>query len=193
MKALSRGVAKRALAITFFIALLLGLFVAWRGFALVEQAKTVDAVRAIHEQKITLADVMGDTQIKWPIDEAANNATVAGVDTNNNGVRDDVEAAIWKKYPTSAKIRAAEMQYAMTEQMFLTRVFNKETWKAVAEEDGRAHLCVRQIDGDRKEVELWVFNTEARNNALHEADKFTTSYGPADGEPCDVDFSKLPN
>ena len=43
--------------------------------------------------------------------EPENDATVAGLDKNNNGIRDDVELAIFAKYPKSAKIRAAELQY----------------------------------------------------------------------------------
>lgn len=43
-----------------------------------------------------------------------NNATLAGFDTNGNGVRDDVERYIALSYPSSAKARAALTQYAKT-------------------------------------------------------------------------------
>src|SRR3990167_1471135 len=154
--------------------------------------KTNEAVAAIHAQKITLADVQGTNLPPVP-DQAENDATVAGVDKNNNGVRDDVELAIFKKYPNSAKIRAAELQYAMTEQMYLTRVFNTETWKAVAEEVGRAHLCVLDVDANRKEVEAWTSNTQLRKETRTKAFEFITTHGDAPGKPCDVDISTLPN
>src|SRR3989344_3884166 len=149
--------------------------------------KTNEAVAAIHAQKITLEDVQGSNLPPVP-DQAENDATVAGIDKNNNGVRDDVELAIFKKYPNSAKIRAAELQYASALQMELTKVTNTETWKAVAEEDGRAHLCILQTKADRKEIEFLVFNTQIRKDAQIKAFEFITSFGPASGTVCDVTF-----
>ncbi|MDP2648837.1 MAG: hypothetical protein Q8P19_02965, partial [bacterium] len=114
--------------------------------------------------------------------------------------RDDVELAIFKKYPNDARIRAAELQYAMTEQMYLTQVFNTETWKAVAEMNGRASIClssasraVLQKDATalREEVESLVFNTEARTEDLDAAFVYITSHGDQLGEPCDVAMSAL--
>ena len=164
----------------------------WGVFLRFDMDKTDAAVAQIHAQKITLADVMGDTLIKIP-DQAENDATVAGLDTNNNGIRDDVEIAIFKKYPNSAKIRAAELQYAMAEQMYLTRVFNTGTWKAVAEEVSRAHLCVLEVGANRKEVEAWTSNTQLRKETRTKAFEFITTHGDAPGKPCDVDISTLPN
>ncbi|MEK7109497.1 MAG: hypothetical protein AAB919_03645 [Patescibacteria group bacterium] len=149
------------------------------------QASTAEAVAQIHAQKLTLADVEGKNLPPVP-DQAENDATVAGIDKNNNGIRDDVELAIFKKYPNSAKIRAAELQYAMTEQMFLTRVFDTGTWKAVAEENGRAHTCIIDSGANRKEVETLTFNTDLRTIAKNNAFEFTTTVGSAGGIPCDV-------
>jgi hypothetical protein len=147
--------------------------------------KTDAAVAAIHAQKITLADVTGEN-LPLPPDQVESDATVEGIDANQNGVRDDVEWAIFKAYPHDPKIRAAELQYAMTEQMFLTKVFNTETWKAVAEEDERAFGCLASIKGNRKQIEMWVFNTSQRAEAKGEAFDFTTSHGQAPGNLCDV-------
>ena len=161
------------------------LLVIWDTKRLFDVDKTSAAVAAIHTQKITPADVMG-ANLPPPPDHAENDATVAGVDKNNNGIRDDVELAIFKKYPDSAKIRAAELQYAMTEQMYLTRVFNTETWKAVAEENSRAQSCIIESGANRKEIESLVFNTQMRLQARDKAFEFTTSHGPASGVLCDV-------
>src|SRR3972149_3364926 len=109
--------------------------------------KTNEAVAAIHAQKITLADVTGQNLPPVP-DQAENDATIAGIDKNNNGIRDDVELAIFKKYPTSAKIRAAELQYAMALQLMLTKVTNTETWIAAAQEVGRGNLCIGMTTKD---------------------------------------------
>ncbi|MDP2648392.1 MAG: hypothetical protein Q8P19_00655, partial [bacterium] len=100
--------------------------------AVTQKEKTADAVAFIKSRHITMADVDGQ-HLPPPPDPAEVDATVEGIDANQNGIRDDVELAIFKKYPNDARIRAAELQYAMTEQMYLTQVFNTETWKAVAE------------------------------------------------------------
>ncbi|MGC9602533.1 MAG: hypothetical protein ABSE76_02230 [Minisyncoccia bacterium] len=159
-----------------------------------EKQRTADTIAAIQAQKITMADVMGTDLPPQPY-KPENDATVAGIDKNNNGIRDDVELAIFAKYPNSAKIRAAELQYAMTEQMFLTDVYNTDTWKAVAEEDDRAYTCALNVISydQTREVQDLVFNTQARKDAETKAYTFTTSNGPAPGPACDIDLNSLPN
>ncbi len=167
------------------------IFIIWDAFRLTEVDKTNAAVEAIHAQKLTLAVVNGDTQIKLGVDQATYDATVEGVDSNNDGIRDDVELAIFKKYINDKKARAAALQYAMTEQMFLTRVYNTETWKAVAEESSRANHCTIQTNLSSKDVKtivLETFNTNLRKEAQDKAFEFTTGVGTAPGEPCDVSF-----
>jgi len=161
--------------------------VIWGSFMLYNRDKTEAAVAAIHAQKITLADVEGRYLPPTP-DQAENDATIAGIDKNNNGVRDDVELAIFKKYPTNKQARAAALQYAMTEQMYLTRVFNTETWKAVAEESGRAFGCVLAARADDKAIQSLVINTELRKSSRTKAFEYITSHGDAPGKACDVSF-----
>lgn len=180
-------------------------FIAWRSTVVFDMGKTNEAVAAIHAQKITLADVQGTNLPPVP-DQAENDSTVVGIDKNNNGIRDDVELAIFKKYPTSAKTRAAELQYAMTEQMYLTRVTNTETWKAVAEESDRGYRCIFEVFRRNvtvaeikvtlehsKEVESLLFNTKARQDQKDNAYNLTTSYGSLQQESCDVELATLPN
>lgn len=179
-------------------------FVLYRIPAVGEKKRTAEAVAHIHAQKITLDDVMGAHLPPTP-NEEENNATLAGVDANKNGIRDDVELAIFKKYPDSPRIRAAELQYALTQQMFLTRVFNIETWKAVAEENSRSFNCISEVfprdnlsvyieitNGYTKEVETFVYNSKLRVNAKEKIYNFITSYGDASGNVCDVDLNTLP-
>jgi hypothetical protein len=169
------------------LAVAYGVLVVWRTLVLFDQDKTKEAVAAIHAARITLADVNGDN-LPPPPDPAENDATVEGVDKNNNGIRDDVELAIFAKYPNDKKARAAALQYAMTEQMYLTKVTNTETWKAVAEENGRAGLCI--LDSDTKinweEIQSQINNTELRQNRRTHNFEFITSHGDAEGAPCDV-------
>ena len=81
------------------------------------------AVERIHARKVTMDMVMGKNLPPAP-DAKKNNKTVAGIDVNNNCVRDDVELEIWRRHPESAKIRAAQLQYAQALQSFFTDVFN---------------------------------------------------------------------
>lgn len=174
--------------------LLVGLFflyallVAWRYQALVERDKIDADVAAIHANKLTREDVFGD--LPPEPDPAENNATLAGVDWNNNGIRDDVERAIYFKYQNSAKEAAPAFQYAKALQMEFTHVYNSPTLVAVIQEESRGSLCL--LDDNRiSEVEKLVFNTEPRKEAQKEIyRKYMTSYKlPNDG--CDLDPASL--
>jgi hypothetical protein len=168
--------------------------------------RTADAVNYIQSQHITVADVMG-THVPPAPYAPENDATVAGVDKNDNGIRDDVELAILKKYANSAKIRAAELQYALALQLMITQVFNSDTWKAAAQEVSRSYACVgtsvpqsasintdlKIIDSRIKEVEDLVFNNQSRKAAQDQAYNFTTSYADLPGQSCDIDLNSLPN
>src|SRR3989344_4375537 len=173
--------------------------------AVMEKQRTTETVERIHAQKLTIENVNGE-HLPPPPDPAQVDATVEGIDANMNGIRDDVELAIFKKYPNSAKVRAAELQYAMALQMYLTEVFNSETWKAVAIRSGKGYGCVYDTgprvtlsDGDERirqafeivqkrldETEDMVFNTPERKSAYDAAEKYTTPFGGSEGEDCDL-------
>jgi len=179
--------------------------VAYRIPAVGEKQRTADTVAAIQAQKVTMADVMGTALPPVPY-EPENDATVAGIDKNNNGIRDDVELAIFAKYPNSAKIRAAELQYAMALQTEMTQVFNSDTWKAAAIQDDRSYQCIGETyprtdlqefikitDARSNEVEKLVYNTQMRKDAQYKVSTFTTSFGSPDTDFCDIDLNSLPN
>jgi len=170
-----------------------------------DKDKTDAAVAAIHAQKITLADVEGKN-LPPVSDQAENDATVAGIDKNNNGVRDDVELVIFKKYPNSAKIRAAELQYAVALQLMITKVFDSGSWEAAAQEESRANYCIAEtyprsdlgtfgkvIDMREKEVEDSVLNTEMRKVAEETANKYIVGYVLPNTDICNIDLKTLPN
>jgi len=103
--------------------------------------KTPAAVERIHARMVTRGMVMGEDLPPYPsIDEV--NKTVAGFDVNENGVRDDVEIEISRRHPDSAKVRAAQLQYAMALQSQLTDVFSEKTLVAALQETERASLCI---------------------------------------------------
>lgn len=182
-----------AVIVALYIAL-----VVYRIPAVMEQKRTKETVERIHSQKLTQNDVNGE-HLPPPPDAAQVDATIEGVDANANGIRDDVELAIFKKYPNSAKIRAAELQYAMALQMYLTEVFNSETWRVAAEQTSRGSVCLsltyprsnleeffKIIDARVDEVESLVLNTSERRNHYDSLDEYTTSFGLPDNQVCDL-------
>lgn len=157
-----------------------------------QKDKSDAAVARIHAQKLTMADVDGK-HLPPPPDPDLVDATVQGVDANGNGIRDDVELAIFKKYPENLKLRAAALQYAVAEQNFLNFVFDKESWHAAAENDARAVECIKTIldkPSDRTAlanfIDSTVIDSNLRESAENETAAFTTSYGYAGGSACDI-------
>ena len=167
------------------------ILVAWRLKLLYELDDTNAAVAKIHANRLAWDDVFGPLPVEP--DKAANDATLAGIDVNANGIRDDVERAIYFKYKDSAREAAPAFQYAKALQMEFTDVYNSATLVAVIQEESRATLCIGDNDGRIEEIENLVFNNKARQDASEELyEKYMTSYTlPNDG--CDLDPDSLPN
>lgn len=171
-----------------------------------ERLKTEETVARIHAQKLTLADVTGERLPPVP-DPSEADATVEGVDANANGIRDDVEIAIFKLYPNSARIRAAELQYARALQMELVEVFNSETLVATIQEESRGSGCLfdttsgmilternRVTQARKAEIYDFSFNTDERKQKHGDIfEKYMTSHGDWGNSNCDIDLSSLSN
>lgn len=143
-------------------------------------------VAKIEAQRLTVADVDGQYLPPQP-DPTQANATVAGIDANDNGIRDDAELAIFAKYPISTTTRAAELQYAMELQMEFTDVIDSPTLVAVIEQEGRGYMCIFD-DKKTNEVESLVFNTKERKDYREEVRaKYMASFGLASSGFCDLD------
>ena len=84
--------------------------VIYRGFVLRGEEATNEQVARIHATRLSLDDVLGKNLPPAPSNP---DSSIAGVDANRNGIRDDVELAIFKEYPNSAKTRAVLLQYAL--------------------------------------------------------------------------------
>ena len=193
---------------------LVGLFiilVIGRGIYRVNEAKTDEQVIKIHNTKLTMDDVMGTNLPPDP--GALADATVEGIDANNNGIRDDVERAIFKEYPNSAKTRAVLLQYALVLQMEVVQpMVNTKTATEVITEESRTHTCVgdvlvprKSLESDRNNeevdkiytyinfIENKQLNTDMRKNAHNNFLKYMRSFGESTNKICDIDVSKLPN
>jgi len=103
--------------------------------------KAVETIVFIESQRIEMRDVTGENLPPEP-DPNLVDATIEGIDANNNWIRDDVELEIFKRYPNDAVIRSAMLQYAMALQLELTQVFNTKTYISVLEQQGRADSCI---------------------------------------------------
>lgn len=174
------------------------------GFYLLNQkSATEKGIAQINSHKLTLADVQGVNLPPAP-NQIENDATVAGIDKNNNGIRDDVELAIFKKYPNDAKVRAAELQYAMALQTYITDVFNSDTWVSASDQESRGYLCIgetyprtnlkefsRITDARSKEVEDFVLNTAARQQAKIASNKFEIGSTIPNSNLCDINLNTL--
>ena len=206
---------KKALKIFFmFLAAVAAIYVILviiRMFHFYNLDKTNEQVAKIHNTKLTMGDVIGKNLPPDPGAEA--DKTVAGIDANKNGIRDDVELAIFKEYPNSAKTRAVLLQYALALQMEATQpVVNKETVTEVVREQSRADVCVSDALVPRKnsesardysdieKIDAYIdfvkskqLNTEVRKLARKDFVEKIGSYSESENEVCDINLSALLN
>ncbi len=166
----------------------------------IKEEQTASQVAKIHATKLTLDDVMGKNLPPDPGAQADN--TVAGVDANQNGIRDDVELAIFKEYPNSAKTRAVLLQYALFLQTEAMQSINVYTATAASEEYSRAFDCIGMIvpksNNDIQQIKSYLnfietkqLNTTERKNIKIKFDQRTGSFELQHG--CDVNITNLPN
>ena len=193
-----RKIVKRfiwAFILIIFFVFAVGLFQS----QVINKQKTEKELERIKNTKLTLDDVLG-TNLPPKPDEEKNNSTIAGIDANKNSIRDDVELAIFEKYPNSAKKRAPLLQYAQALQVEMTlEVLNEELVTAVAKSTGRAYLCFSFVENNdfslQEFVELKHLNTEKRVKFQEEMfNKYLREVGitPSDNS-CDIDLDTLPN
>jgi hypothetical protein len=166
---------------------------------------TTRQVAKIHATKLTIDDVMGKYLPPDPGAEA--DKTIVGIDANKNGIRDDVELAIFKEYPNSAKTRAVLLQYALALQMEATLpVLNTETATAAVEDnESRALNCIwsissrnnmdmftKETDANENFVTQHQFNTDMRRNNINSFYDSVRSYSVSHGG-CDIVLNSILN
>jgi hypothetical protein len=151
-------------------------------------------VRTINSKKISAGDADG-SKLPPPPDPVQANATIAGIDANDNGIRDDVELAIFAEYPassaTSTAVRGAELQYAMDLQTLLTDVFDSTTWQAAMVQRERGFGCLYDSTNGHPtpletEVDDRMLNTLMRVEQFQLLDQYSALYTLSSGPDCDV-------
>ncbi|MEK7170012.1 MAG: hypothetical protein AAB767_01860 [Patescibacteria group bacterium] len=179
--------------------------VVYRGiFYVIPKERTDKQVEKIHATRLNLVDVMGKNLPPVPSNP---DSSIQGLDANTNGIRDDVELAIFKEYPNSAKTRAVLLQYALALQMEMTQTrVNTGTVVAVAQVGDKASACIGEsvprtdlqkfVDTVQKYsdfVESRQWNTDERLKAKKDFyNGNLDSYSSLD-ESCDLDLGTLPN
>ncbi len=162
---------------------------------------TNEQVAKIHATKLTLDDVLGVNLPPYPGEEA--DKTIAGVDANANGIRDDVELAIFKEYPDSARTRAVLLQYALVVQMQMVQpVTTSEIATSIAEKESQGYSCIGSIvprgDDDLEKIDAYIsfvedkqFDTNIRKERRDIFSKNVGSFELQSG--CDLDIVTLNN
>jgi len=149
--------------------------------------RSQQAVARIHANRLTWSDINGTLPAEP--DPTENNKTLAGVDANNNGIRDDVEIAIYNKHQNNWKVAIPELQYAKELQMEFTQVYNSDTLIAVLQEEDRGYQCIPSETG-QKEVYNLIFNISARTDFEETTlKKYMKGYALPNTDYCDIDPS----
>lgn len=106
----------------------------------------------------------------------AGKATIAGIDSDGDGVRDDIQRYIAQTYPDSEKARAVLTQYAKIIQKQILDADSKELSMQHADEGGRVMDCgdyLLDIDVYGKmsdELDAVTLNTDERTKAYFKYD-----------------------
>ncbi len=162
--------------------------------------QTEEMVNKIDATRLAISDVTGGNLPPDPGPQ--KDATVQGIDANKNGIRDDVELAIFHQYIDQPATRAVLLQYALVLEMKTLYPLSKDTATAIAQEDSRAYDCIgsllprndtdiEKIQGYRAFVEHQQFTTPERVSIQKSFDEQAGSFELQSG--CDIDISLLPN
>ena len=106
-----------------------------------------------------------------PAEPGANgDATIAGVDSDGDGIRDDVERRISANYPDNPSARAYSYMIAKRLQTIIVNSANKNTYIQAISELSFAENCLNvilptQVNKASRLVLPWVMNTYQRSIA----------------------------
>jgi len=130
---------------------------------------------------------------------AAGKLTLAGIDSDNDGVRDDVQRWIVITYPNSQKTRTALRQMAKAMQLIIMNASNPAAARANSIMADKASFCIdfvrAQVLGTvitdtykiNRETEAIFLNTAARTKAWLQADHYLS--GMMFNIPADLSLS----
>jgi hypothetical protein len=134
----------------------------------------------------------------------AGKATLEGIDSDNDGIRDDVQIAIYKYAPRPDQEEWRQMMFQMAKTFLLIiklDLSDTEIMLATHKDYRRAHECykLRSMRSDYQDLDLIISavrNTPERRKATNNFYRTTESNGlnpftsSADPVPCDYDKQK---
>ncbi len=140
----------------------------------------------------------------------AGKVTLLGIDSDNDGVRDDIQRYIELTYPDSAKTRAALRQYAKAANDALENAEDKRTSINNAYKANRSQECLyfifREKEGSadsaykvRRKLHARILNTRERTSAFFDfndhlgGEAFSTTPLKLQHRSCEFDPDSLPN
>lgn len=132
-----------------------------------------------HQGSSMLVQVVGTPTFQLPPDPGpAGDATLEGVDVNNNGIRDDIERWIYLTYPDSEKMRRALFQEYYPMQNMIIHAYQQDRDAVYNDMDAmqRSSECLYYVHPDSphiisKELEALIVNTDERFYAYMEASR----------------------
>lgn len=151
---------------------------------------------------LILISCVGD-KISLPKIDPNINKTLLGIDSNKNGIRDDVEVAIYNRYPTNKQMRQVAYQLAIADQKKLEVVSKSPideraaknvsinfTDKAVSCTNFHSNKTGNEINTGSlfKFIDAIVFNTRERKDAYFKFPVNTIVEVPItynEKQPCD--------
>ncbi len=160
------------------------------------------------EMKVTItkkAEVINGYVLPPEPDEALNNSTMLGIDSNDNGVRDDVERKIIKTYQTKVKIEYMLIDAKITQEILNNPIGNADEMQ---KKNNRHSHCLsylrfkKVLTGSESIAtidftENNVFNTKARARAYSDYNQALSGgvYGitrsKINSDACDFDVDEL--
>lgn len=110
-----------------------------------------------------------DESMEVPMpDPKLNNATIEGIDSDKNGIRDDIQRIINEKYRADPIRKMIVRQYATTQQQVLLTSSNEQLSIAAMKDHLNSSLCwsgymgVRIADEERTSWKAQIINTKER-------------------------------
>jgi hypothetical protein len=109
----------------------------------------------------------------------AGKATLAGIDSDNDGVRDDIQRYIALTYPSSEKTRAGLTQLAVANQdLIMNSNAPEATLLNIVSRRHRAQACMNYVGGGptntlalQRDLRAQILNTKQRSLAFVNADR----------------------
>jgi hypothetical protein len=116
-----------------------------------------------------------------PMQAKAEAMSLIGDDSNRNGVRDDVEAAINLWYPKGEKVNRLATEMAKIKQTNTTQNLSDEAIRSFYEQSSILGICLMEIGVDVDDLlarlQAAQFNTPKRLEAMHAYERRLASLG----------------